>query len=127
MVPEILTLCEYASDHNGSLTIADTFDAIIATKFPWRAYFYIAARINISEYNADYKTISMKIVSSDETPKVIFETTSKFERPKDLGKINLVAGFKGLIFEKAGKYLFSLYLDDTIIGECSFMVIHKER
>lgn len=127
MVPEILTLCEFASDHNGSLTIADTIDAIVATKFPWRAYFYIAARINIADCPTDYKSISMKIVSSDEAAKVIFETTSQFERPKDAGKISLVAGFKGLIFEKAGKYFFRIYLDNTIIGECTFMVIHKER
>lgn len=127
MVPEILTLCEYASDHNGSLTIADTFDAIVAAKFPWRAYFYIAARINISDCNTDYKRISMKILSSCEPSKVIFETDSPFERPKDAGKICLVAGFKGLIFENTGDFYFRIYLDDTVIGECPFKVILKER
>lgn len=127
MVPEILTLCEYASDHNGQLTIVDTYDAIAATKFPWRAYFYIAARINISDCNTDYKRITMKILSSGEPSKVIFETDSPFERPKNAGKICLVAGFKGLIFENAGNYCFQIYLDDTIIADCPFKVIQKEK
>lgn len=127
MNPEILTLCEYASEHNGHLTIIDTFDAIVATKFPWRAYFYIAAKVNISDCNINCKTISMEIVSSDRSTKAIFETSSPFDRPQECGKLNLVSGFKGLIFEQAGDYNFRIYLDKSVIADCQFKVILREN
>lgn len=124
---EILTLCEYASEHGGRLTIIDTFDAIGATKFPWRAYFYVATRIGITHDFADYKTITLRILSLARPNKIIFETSNKFDPPKKTGKINLVAGFKGLIFENAGDYSFRIYLDDDMIAECLFKVILKEN
>lgn len=124
---EILTLCEYASEHNGHLTIIDTFDAIGAVKFPWRAYFYVAAKINLADCSADYKKISLLIFPTEEPSKMVFETFSKFERPKDSDKINIVAGFRGLIFEHVGEYCFRVCLDDTTIAECLFNVILKEK
>lgn len=124
---EILTLCEYASEHEGRLTIIDTFDAIGATKFPWRAYFYVATKIGITHDLSDYKTISLKIFSLTEPNKIVFETSSKFEPTKNLGKINLVAGFKGLIFENAGDYTFRICLDNDMIAECLFKVVLKEN
>lgn len=125
MKPEIMTLCEYASENNGRLTIVDAFDTIIASKFPWRAYFSIASRIDLTECKIDCKTISMKIISAGDSSKVIFDTESPFEHPKDFGKLNIVAGFKGLIFTESGDYLFLIKLDDTVIAQCQFKVLNK--
>ncbi len=127
MKTEILTLCEYASEHNGSLTIIDTFDAVIAAKFPWRAYFYIAAKINTMDCDIDCKSICLKIVSSENPEKNIFEATSQFNKPKNLEKLNVVAGLKGLIFESEGDYRFRIFLDKTPIAEHPFKVILKEQ
>ncbi len=124
---EILTLCEYASEHEGRLTIIDTFDAIRATKFPWRAYFYVATKIGITKDFADYKTITLKIFSAVDPNKIVFETSSKYEHHKDFGKINLIAGFKGLIFESAGDYFFHVCLDNDVIAECLFKVVLQEN
>lgn len=125
MKPEIMTLCEYASENNGRLTIIDAFDTITATKFPWRAYFSIASRIDLSGCEIDCKNISMKIVSANDPSNVIFEAESPFERPKDFGKLNMVAGFKGLIFPESGDFLFKIKLDNADIAECPFRVINK--
>lgn len=125
MKPEIMTLCEYASENNGRLTIVDAFDAIIATKMPWRAYFSVASRIDFTGCDIDYKTVSMKIFLTEDSSKVVFEAESPFNRPKDFEKLNMVAGFKGLIFNEAGDYLFTISLDDSIIAECPFKVIKK--
>lgn len=127
MKPEIMTLCEYASENNGRLTIVDAFDAIIATKLPWRAYFSIASRIDFTGCEINCKTVSMRIVSKDDSSKVVFEADSPFERPKDFSKLNLVAGFKGLIFPEAGDYIFTISLDNSVIAECLFKVISKEN
>ncbi len=127
MKPEILTLCEYASEHNGQLTIADTFDAIAALKFPWRAYFYVAARINLDGCDIEYETMSLCVASKKEPTQIVFEATSKFARPKDMGKLVVVAGLKGLIFESAGEYCFQIKLDNTIIAEYPFKVTLKNE
>lgn len=127
MKSEILTLCEYASEHNGHLTIVDTFDAIIATKLPWRAYFSVASKIDLSDYAGEYKTVSMKVVSAKDSDKVVFEASSPFNHPESFGKLNMVANFKGLIFEEPGEYLFRILFDATIIAECVFKVILKNN
>lgn len=125
MKSEIITLCEYASEHNGRLTIIDAFDTITAIKFPWRAYFSIAIRIDFTGCEIDFKTISMKIISATDSSKIVFEAESAFERPKNFGKLNMVAGFKGLIFNEAGNYLFTIMLDNQTIAECPFKVLNK--
>lgn len=125
MKPEIMTLCEYASESNGRLTIVDAFGEIIATKMPWRAYFSVASRIDFTGCDSDFKTVSMKIFLAEDSSKIVFETESQFDRPKDLKKLNIVAGFRGLIFNEVGDYLFTISLDDAIIAECPFKVIEK--
>lgn len=127
MKSEILTLCEYASEHNGHLTIVDTFDAIIATKLPWRAYFSVASKIDLCDYAGEYKTVSMRIVSAKDFDKVVFEASSPFNNPESFGKLNMVANFKGLIFEESGEYLFRILFDSTITAECTFKVILKNN
>lgn len=127
MKTEILTLCEYASEHKGRLTIVDTFDAIAATKFPWRAYFYVAAKIDLEDCDMDYKTMSLCIASKDEPSRIVFDASSKFTRPDEMGKLVVVAGLKGLIFESEGEYDFSIKLDDTLIAEYPFKVVSKDE
>lgn len=127
MNPEILALCRYASEHNGQLTIVDTFDAIIAPKLPWREYFYVAAKINLADCNADYKNIAMGIIHIGEITKPIFEATSPFVHSENMEKLNMVAGLKGLIFEHTGDYILRISLDETIVAELPFKVMLKEN
>lgn len=122
MKTELLTLCEYASDNDGRLSIVDTIDVITARKFPWRSYFYVAARVVTDGLTENYSSITMRITSKSDDSKVIFETASPFEQPSKLSKLNVVAGFKGLIFDAPGMYVFTLRLDDTIAGEYPFLV-----
>jgi hypothetical protein len=127
MKSEILTLCEYASENNGRLTIVDSFDAIVATKLPWRAYFSVASKIDLMNRTCEYETVTMKIVSASDSDKVIFEASNPFNHPESFDKLNLVANFKGLIFEVPGKYLFRILFDSEIVAECMFKVILKKN
>jgi hypothetical protein len=123
MKPEIVALCEYASDHNGHLTIVDAFDAIKAEKFPWRAYFSVAAKIDMSGAKTEYQTVRLSIVCPEnEGEEAIFETSSHLPHINDKGKINLVASFKGLIFKQAGIYRFQIYFDNDMVVNHSFKV-----
>lgn len=124
MKPEIITLCEYASEHNGQLTIVNTFDALAAAKFPWRAYFHVAAKINITDCTKHYETVKMYIVSNN-SGAIIFEASSPFTKER-IDKFNVVAGLKGLIFDQPGEYLLKLSLDNDMIVEYPFKVVEKK-
>lgn len=127
MTPMILTLCEYASNHNGKLTIIDTFDVVAATKFPWRAYFYVAAKIDIMDTNVDFKKMLVRIVPLEDSEKDVCEITNLLERSKKTKKLCFTIGFKGLIFSHPGKYSLRIFLDDTLAAECPFKVILKNE
>lgn len=126
MRTDILTLCEYASDHDGSLSILDTFDIIKASKFPWRAYFYLAARISNNDSVEDFKEISIKIYRSDNPEEIVFVTSSPCENVKDFKNLNLVTGFKGLIFNSPGFYILNICLDQKSVAELKFNVELKQ-
>lgn len=126
MKPVILTLCEYASDHNGSLSIMDTFDTISASKFPWRAYFYMAAKISNDDHIGDFNNISINIFPSSDPGDAVFKTSGPFEKGKDFKSLNIVTGFKGMIFNSPGDYILTICFDDTIIAELPFKVALKK-
>lgn len=123
MKTEISTLCEYASDNNGRLTIVDAFDAIVADKLPWRSYFYFAAKWNMDGNSIEYKKMTISIVPDEADAKPIFETSGPFEKIEEVSKLNFAAGLKGLIFEKAGDYYFRIKFDDEIATDHKFKVL----
>lgn len=122
---EICTLCEYASEHNGRLTIVDTFDAIVASKFPWRAYFHFAAKISIESNQKEYQKIRMLIMKSDSL-EILFDTSGSYNYVDKTEKINLLAGFKGIIFSTPGEYKFQVYFDDDLVIDHPFKLMLKD-
>lgn len=122
---EICTLCEYASEHNGRLTIVDTFDAIVASKFPWRAYFHFAAKISIESDQKEYQKIRMLIMKSDSF-EILFDTSGSYNYVDKTEKINLLAGFKGIIFIAPGEYKFQVYFDDDLVIDHPFKLMLKD-
>ncbi len=123
---EICTLCEYASEHNGRLTIVDTFDAIAASKFPWRAYFHFAAKIDIEDNQKEYQKIRMLILKSDDNREILFDTSGSYNHIDKAEKMNLLAGFKGIIFNTLGEYKFQVFFDDDLVIDHSFKLILKD-
>ncbi len=104
----------------------DTFDTISATKFPWRAYFYMAAKIINDDQTGDYEKISIKIFPSSKPDDVIFKTSGTFAKSKDFTSLNIVTGFKGMIFNSPGDYILTICFDDTVIAELPFKVALKK-
>ena len=126
MKVEISSLCEYASERQGHLTIVDTFDVINAMKFPWRAYFYYVAKIDVNDDSLqNYQTITMSIINKDNGDK-LFETSNPLNKIHKSDKLNLVAGFKGLIFNKAGEYRLDVYFDKELVINHPFKVVVKK-
>jgi predicted signal transduction protein with EAL and GGDEF domain len=124
MTTEIVTLCEYASSNDGHLNIFDTFDSLVVTKLPWRAYFYAVAKIDVSDNKKDYKEVSLSVINTDGEQQ-IFNTKSKYNAERNLEKVNIVAGFKGLIFECEGEYIFRVSFDEDVVVNYKFKVIKR--
>lgn len=122
---EICTLCEYASEHEGRLTIVDTFDAILASKFPWRAYFHFALKINLEDGHKVHQKIKMLII--DEHQHVLFEADGPYNVHDGADKMNLVASFKGLIFNHPGLYRFQVLFDDDLSVDYPFKLVLKDE
>ena len=57
---------------------------------------------------------------------MVFEASSPVTKPKGVDKLNVVAGLKGLIFDSAGDYKFSICLDEDLVAEYNFKVKFKE-
>lgn len=124
MKPEIVTLCEYASETKGRLTIVDTFESITAVKFPWRAYFYAVSKIDLMNTQLGDQSVTISIVGSQKNMPLVFEASSPYGK-NDMGKLNIIAGFKGLIFESAGDYYFRVTIGKKIVVNHLFKVIEK--
>lgn len=122
MKVELLTLCEYAANNGGKLTIVDTIDEILVDKFPWRAYFGIAMKIDMTD-SPDKGTLSLAIHEANST-KNLFMSECHFES-EGTTKIVAAGNVKGLIFQEAGTYIFSLSSEAEILGTISFLV--RER
>lgn len=127
MKTDIVTLCEYASEHDGRLTIVDAFDTIFAMKLPWRAYFYIVAKIRLDEEILHYNKIKLSIVKVGDDEKTLFNAENSFGNQKNMKSINIVAGLKGLIFETAGNYAFNVFFDERLIVKHPFIVAEKNK
>lgn len=124
---DIVTLCEYASENEGKLTIVDTFDTIRAEKLPWREYFYAVAKIVLDKQDLWPSEIWLLVEKDNHSEQPVFKTCfpqRKGNSPSSgSNKLNIVAGFKGLIFEAEGDYNFLVKFDDRVIVNYSFKVI----
>ena len=128
MTIELFALAEYVSNHNGRLTIIDTFDAIVAEKFPWRAYFGIAVKIGLSPEESSKDSLTMRILADDGM--VIFDAATKLNLPdkEKAGKLVIASNVKGLIFPRSGNYSLEISSDSELIGRFLFEVKnHIER
>lgn len=124
---EICTLCEYASEHNGRITIVDTLDAIIALKLPWRAYFYFVTKIKLENKKKSYQNIKMRIVKENDEQEILFEANGSYDSNIDNEKMNLIAGFNGIVFNESGEYNFQVFFDEENIVNHTFNVVLKNE
>lgn len=128
MTTELFALGEYVSNHNGRLSIIDTFDAIQAEHFPWRAYFGIAVKISVAPDDTSREMLYMRIVS-DNGKTVLFETSTKLTQPADKkgGKLVIASNVKGLIFPEPGLYHFCIMADAERITDYVFEVKSSKK
>lgn len=121
METEIFTLCDFAQDAGGKLTIVGTFDQIGSANFPVvHPACSLACRLRFSDKETGEHDFKLKLVDAA-GKNVISPIEGNIKVAVQPGfqysAINIVGNLNQLKFEKAGRYSFELYVDsDWITG-----------
>lgn len=113
---EIFTLCDFAQDNNGKLTVVGTFDGINTKQFPFtQASFSVACRLRFAEKETGAHDIRLRFIDI-EGKELLQPIQGQMNIPKptngQYSTINLVFNIGQLKFDKAGRYSFELFIDD---------------
>ena len=113
---EIFTLCDFAQDNSGKLTVVGTFDGIYSKQFPFvQANFSVACRLRFSEKEAGAHDMRLRFTDGDKQEFIKpIEGQINISKPQNgqYSAVNLVFNFNQVKFEKAGRYSFELYIDN---------------
>lgn len=117
METEIFTLCDFAQDSGGKLTIVGTFDQIGSQNFPvTHPACSLACRLRFSEKEAgphDFKIRLVDAKGKEVIPSIEGNINVGMPVNSQYAAINLVGNLNQLKFEKEGRYSFELYLDGS--------------
>lgn len=113
---EIFTLCDFAQDNSGKLTVVGTFDGINSKQFPFvQANFSVACRLRFSEKETGQHDMRLRFIDVN-AKELLQPIEGKMNIPKPTNgqytTINLVFNLSQIKFDKAGRYSFELYIDD---------------
>lgn len=113
---EIFTLCDFAQDNNGKLTVVGTFDGIHSKQFPFtQANFSVACRLRFAEKETGTHDMRLRFIDGD-GKELLQPIQGQMNIPKptngQYSTINLVFNLSQIKFEKAGRYSFELFIDN---------------
>lgn len=113
---EIFSLCDFAQDYGGKLSIIGTFDTIGAPSFPHlHPACSIAARIRFDRAEAGKHTLELFIVDQDGrqlVPPLKGDLDVAMPPAADFACINFCITLSQLRFEKEGRYSVDLVMDN---------------
>ena len=115
MKVNILTLCDFAQDNNGKLTIVGVYDLIVTKKVPFQKNMFFVARIGFGpEDNEKKHNIMVTIFNQKKQTPLFPPITSELpiESNKNNASCNLIFELGGFIFPTDGTYDFKLKVDD---------------
>ncbi|MDR0389987.1 MAG: hypothetical protein LBH73_07945 [Spirochaetaceae bacterium] len=115
MKTELFTLCDFAQENGGKLTIVGTFDTIIAREFPCiHPHLSIVIRLRYDLW--EFGNHSFRIESRDLDGDMSIEPVSGHIEVKGVGNASavshLVFSISNLQFKSSGVVNFVLYIDD---------------
>jgi hypothetical protein len=115
METEIFTLCDFAQDAGGKLTIVGTFDQIGSKTFPViHPSCSLACRLRFSEKETGVHDFKLRLVDSkgkEVIPSIEGSINVGMTANSQYAAINIVGNLNQLKFEKEGRYSFELYVD----------------
>ena len=115
METEIFTLCDFAQDAGGKLTIVGTFDQISSQAFPaTHPSCSLACRLRFSEKEKGTHDFKLRLIDStgrEVIPAIEGNINVGIPTSHQYAAINIVGNLNQLKFEKEGRYSFELYVD----------------
>jgi hypothetical protein len=122
---EVFTLCDFAQESGGKLTVVGTFDTILTRSFPCvhpQLSVVIRLRFNINEFNEH----TFRIESRDLDGEACTPPVSGSINVKGVGNAtavsHLVFSINNLRFGASGVFSFILYIDDKEAGSIPLYV-----
>jgi len=130
---QIATLCDYAADHQGKMTIVAPFDALAARELPVRhPQCALAMRVRMTpEDNGDH-TMLISLIDEDGqavNPQMPIKADLPVTIPDEVSFVtrNLIVNFQGLEFKKVGVYSVDIMLDDELTVRIPLRVVQVDE
>ena len=117
---ELFTLCDYATNDDGRLTIVNTLDNLVVDKFPWRAYFGFALKGTIKHIRQEDTILTLSLYLKGQEETCIFNSSAPLMNK--VGRFAAAGNLRGLIFEQPGEYIFKVYSNNGLCREYVFDV-----
>ncbi|MDB5255470.1 MAG: hypothetical protein JWM14_165 [Chitinophagaceae bacterium] len=121
---EIFTLCDYAADNGGKLTVVGTFDNITTPSLPVVQQLGIAIRLRFAAKQAGNHKIELKITDPAKVSIANMNGNINVPSPAEpmtYTSINMALNL-GLEIKTKGVYKIELHLDDEFQSGLSFLV-----
>ena len=131
---QIATLCDYATDYNGKMVIAGTFDALAAKALPIvHPQCALAMRICMTPEDTGKHTLAINIIDADGAPidpqKMPIKADMPVQVPENVAFVtrNLVVNFQGLRFPVAGVYSVDISLDEELVMRVPLRIVEVQQ
>lgn len=126
---EIFTLCDYAQDNNGKLTIVGTFDTMNLPNFPIQSPpCFLALRIRVGKDQGNQHSLRIRCVDEHNIELPQLSVEGGFNVMPNPGSpytgINVVLGMRPIQIERPGRLTFELYIDGEWVRAIPLTVIH---
>lgn len=126
---QIATLCDYAADHQGKMTIVAPFDALAARELPVRhPQCALAMRVCMTpEDNGDHM-MHISLIDEDGQPvnaQMPIKADLPVKIPDEVSFVtrNLIVNFQGLEFKQTGVYSVDITLDEELAVRIPLRVV----
>lgn len=112
---ELFTLCDYAQENDGKLTLVGTFDTIIAREFPCThpsLYIVVRLRYDLWEFGRHQFRIETRDLDGDQVMPPVTGTMEVRGVGNATAVSHIVFNLANARFKAPGVVSFTLYLDD---------------
>ena len=127
METEIFTLCDFAQDTNGKLTIVGTFDRINNVKsFPYtHPACSVACRLRFSSKEGGDHKFGLRLINKagKEIASIDGDMNIGNTANAEYTTINIPINYGQLKFDAAGRYSFELYIDGRWVSGLTLTLI----
>lgn len=126
---QIATLCDYAADHQGKMTIVAPFDALAAREVPVRhPQCALAMRVCMTPEDNGNHTMLISLIDEDGqpvNPQMPIKADLPVQMPDEVSFVtrNLIVNFQGLEFKQLGVYSVDISVDDELAVRIPLRVV----